>query len=467
MTRPRKLHVPGKMIITPPKPVAPVQLPAIPLPACVAPRRRFIKWALSICAILSFISIVITCTRFNYGEGLWDIPMLCFHIAPAFVVLLPPTRTQRGSFLQLLWLVFPLLITLTACCLCWGNQPDSEDIFLLAITFPGLLGVMLIFLPACILHHAAGDTFQPQQKHISILHKILIFCTVATLAALITCSIRHSVPSVILVSFFALGLIPPFLLLAMPTKRNRLATIIQHVLLFIPIGIALGSWLMALAPTGNPDGELMGWTLLTVCWSTSLTPVCIIPLLFKNEPQPPTVNPLSFRKATPFDQPALRHLYNEVIDAMDGASSHAQWRRGGYPTDAFLQTKAAVGELWVAEKNGKIVAAMVLNAECNPGYSQASWQVDCEPHEVMAIHTLGVSPSVQGQGVGKAMVQQAIAIARQQGCKSMRLDVIDTNPAAGEFYAHLGFTNHGRYLLDYPGAVCTYFDLYELGMGNL
>ena len=179
------------------------------------------------------------------------------------------------------------------------------------------------------------------------------------------------------------------------------------------------------------------------------------------------MNPLSFRKATPLDLPALRHLYNEVIDAMDGAASHAQWCRGGYPTDAFIQTKAAVGELWVAEKNSTIVAAMVLNAECNPGYSQASWQVDCEPHEVMAIHTLGVSPSVQGQGVGKAMVLQAIDIARQQDCKCMRLDVIDTNPAAGEFYAHLGFTNHGRYLLDYPGAVCTYFDLYELALENL
>ena len=291
--------------------------------------------------------------------------------------------------------------------------------------------------------------------------KILFLCAIATLAALIVCAIHHKGTWLALLTFYGPALIPSFILLAIP-KRNRLATIMQQVLLIVPLGITLGCWLMVLAPTGNPDGALMGWAILTAGWSMLLTPICAIPLLLKNSPLLPAMNLLSFRKATPLDLPALRCLYDDIIDAMDGASSHAQWRRGGYPTNAFLQTKAAVGELWVAEKNGAMVAAMVLNAECNPGYSQANWQIACEPHEVMAIHTLGVSPRVQGQGVGKAMVQQAIAIARRQGCKSMRLDVIDTNPAAGDFYTRLGFTNHGRYLLDYPGAVCTHFDLYEL-----
>lgn len=171
---------------------------------------------------------------------------------------------------------------------------------------------------------------------------------------------------------------------------------------------------------------------------------------------------LSFRQATSFDLPDLRRLYDEIIDAMDGATSHAQWQRGGYPTDSFLQTKSALGELWVAEKDSRMVAAMVLNSECNPGYAQVDWQISCDPDEVLIIHTLGVSPGVQGQGVGKAMVQLAADIARRQGCKCMRLDVIDTNPAAGDFYAALGFCFRGRFELDYPGSVCTNFDLYEL-----
>lgn len=174
------------------------------------------------------------------------------------------------------------------------------------------------------------------------------------------------------------------------------------------------------------------------------------------------MNSLLFRQATTDDAPALRHLYNEIIDGMDGAASHAQWKRGGYPTDAFLTEKAAIGELWVAEKGSEMVAAMVLNSECNPGYAQATWQVECEPDEVMAIHTLGVSPKVQGQGVGKAMVLKAVEIAKEKACKSMRLDVIDTNPAACVFYERIGFKRLGDFVLDYPGAVCTTFTLCEL-----
>ncbi len=295
----------------------------------------------------------------------------------------------------------------------------------------------------------------------TLIRKILIFCAVATFTALIACTIRHPGTWLALLTFYGPPLIPPFILLAF-TKQNRLATNMQKVLLIAPIGIALGCWLMFLAPTGNPDGVLMATALLTVLWAIVTTPFCIIPLLLKNLPPVPTMNNLTFRKATPFDLPTLRRLYNDVIDGMEGAASHAQWHRGGYPTDAFLQTRAAMGELWVAEMNTKMVGAMILNAECNPGYAQADWQVKCKPHEVMAIHTLGVSPSVQGQGVGKAMVQKAIEIARENGCKSMRLDVIDTNPAACDFYTRLGFISHGVYELDYPGAVCTNFTLCEL-----
>lgn len=294
-------------------------------------------------------------------------------------------------------------------------------------------------------------------------HKTLILCAIATLAALITCTIRHEGSGPALLTFYVTGYCAPFILLAF-RKHNRPARHLQNALLIIPIGIAIGCWLMSLAPTGQPDGKVMGWAILTAIWCLILTPVCLIPLCLTDKPSLPPIpmHSLNFRQATPFDLPTLRNMYDEIIDAMDKSTSHAQWHRGGYPTDAFLQTRAAIGELWVAEQNNTIIAAMVLNAECNPGYAQADWQVTCEPHEVMAIHTLGVSPRVQGQGVGKAMVQQAIAVARRKGCKCMRLDVIDTNPAAGQFYTRLGFSFLGRYELNYPGTVCTDFDLYEL-----
>lgn len=176
------------------------------------------------------------------------------------------------------------------------------------------------------------------------------------------------------------------------------------------------------------------------------------------------MNQPSIRLASATDFSALRRLYNDIIIRMDANRhlSHAQWSLGGYPTDAFLKAKIADGELWLAEDSSGILGAMVLNNECNPGYAQAAWHTDCEPQEVLAIHTLGVSPNAQGKGIGKALVHKCIELSRERVYKSIRLDVIDTNPAAGEFYSRLGFTPMGRFRLDYPGAVCTDFDLYEL-----
>ena len=81
--------------------------------------------------------------------------------------------------------------------------------------------------------------------------------------------------------------------------------------------------------------------------------------------------PLSFRLALPADVPALRVLYNEIIEAMDASCWHAQWRKDGYPTDADLTQAAEQGNLHLALMGHFIVAAVVLNHECNPGYQDA------------------------------------------------------------------------------------------------
>lgn len=294
---------------------------------------------------------------------------------------------------------------------------------------------------------------------------VLYLCAIITVAAAIGISVRHS--PVFLVFYLPLIVLP--LILLFISRFFTRVNILHIILLIAPLGSTLGCLLVWDSPTYNADGEVIGYSFLTAFWGLACTPFCLIPFIIsafsnkRNLPaMPVTMNPLTFRRATPFDLTTLRRLYDEIIDGMEGAPSHAQWKRGGYPTDSFLQTRAALGELWVAEKNGNMVAAMVLNSECNPGYAQAKWQIDCRPDEVMSIHTLGVSPRVQGEGVGRAMVLKAIDIARKQGCKSMRLDVIDTNPAACIFYEKLGFKMLGDFVLDYPGAVCTTFTLCEL-----
>jgi GNAT superfamily N-acetyltransferase len=55
-----------------------------------------------------------------------------------------------------------------------------------------------------------------------------------------------------------------------------------------------------------------------------------------------------------------------------------------------------------------------------------------------------VDPRHRRRGVGRGLVDAAVAWSRQRGAEAMRLWVDDTNPAAVEFYGALGFLATGE-----------------------
>ncbi|MGA8270017.1 MAG: GNAT family N-acetyltransferase [Candidatus Sulfotelmatobacter sp.] len=58
------------------------------------------------------------------------------------------------------------------------------------------------------------------------------------------------------------------------------------------------------------------------------------------------------------------------------------------------------------------------------------------------LEDLFVRPVFRGHGIGKALLGQVALIARQEGCHTIRLDVLDSNETAIKFYQSLG----GAYL---------------------
>ncbi|MEU9033504.1 GNAT family N-acetyltransferase [Streptomyces sp. NPDC048352] len=53
---------------------------------------------------------------------------------------------------------------------------------------------------------------------------------------------------------------------------------------------------------------------------------------------------------------------------------------------------------------------------------------------------IAVEAGLRGRGVGSALIEEVAAVAAEQGCRQIRLDVIDTNPRARELYERRGFT---------------------------
>lgn len=53
---------------------------------------------------------------------------------------------------------------------------------------------------------------------------------------------------------------------------------------------------------------------------------------------------------------------------------------------------------------------------------------------------IAVDPDMRGRGVGGLLIEEVAAVAAEQGCREIRLDVIDTNPRARALYERRGFT---------------------------
>ncbi|MFI6815943.1 GNAT family N-acetyltransferase [Nonomuraea sp. NPDC050328] len=53
---------------------------------------------------------------------------------------------------------------------------------------------------------------------------------------------------------------------------------------------------------------------------------------------------------------------------------------------------------------------------------------------------LAVHAEARGRGIGSLLIEEVAALAAEQGCREIRLDVIDTNPRARALYERRGFT---------------------------
>ncbi|MFF9571948.1 GNAT family N-acetyltransferase [Streptomyces sp. NPDC014685] len=53
---------------------------------------------------------------------------------------------------------------------------------------------------------------------------------------------------------------------------------------------------------------------------------------------------------------------------------------------------------------------------------------------------IAVDPGMRGRGVGSLLLEEVAAVAAEQDCREIRLDVIDTNPRARALYERRGFT---------------------------
>lgn len=149
------------------------------------------------------------------------------------------------------------------------------------------------------------------------------------------------------------------------------------------------------------------------------------------------------RKGTAADLDGCAQVYEEHLDYEAANVNYTNWLKGAYPTRATAEKALAAGTLYVDEEDGIIVGCANLNHFQPKEYANIPWSIPAEGDEVFVIHTLVFRPTHTGGGRGRRFVAFAEELAKEQGCKVLRLDTYEGNEPAKAFYPKLGYRYAG------------------------
>ena len=147
-------------------------------------------------------------------------------------------------------------------------------------------------------------------------------------------------------------------------------------------------------------------------------------------PHPPdalTCTVIEIRPGTDGDAPALI-----AIDAVTWTSATSP---AGVPDESrpFFREGEDPADTLVAVLDDAVV-----------GYARLRNALPVPSHlHVLEINGLAVDPDVAGRGVGRTLVEAAVAEARRRGARKVSLRVLGSNAVARRLYARCGFVEEG------------------------
>lgn len=166
---------------------------------------------------------------------------------------------------------------------------------------------------------------------------------------------------------------------------------------------------------------------------------------------PPTLE-LSTEVATEADVAEIAALRTAVAEDLTGRHGRGHW--SSCVTERRVLRGLKTSRVLVARSAEGIVGTVRLA-------TKKPWAIDLKyfvsVRRPLYVHDLAVAPAAQRRGVGRLLMEEAKAVAREWPADSIRLDAYDHAAGAGRFYVKCGFREVGR--VTYRGVPLVYFEL--------
>jgi GNAT superfamily N-acetyltransferase len=161
---------------------------------------------------------------------------------------------------------------------------------------------------------------------------------------------------------------------------------------------------------------------------------------------------ITFSLATPADVPALAALHTAVSRDLTRRYGHGFW--SSEATERGVIANMRYARVLIVRKGKALVGTLRLA-------NKKPWAIDVSyfTRVKKAIYLTGmaVTPRLQRQGIGRMLLQEAVAEARAWPADAIRLDAFDATAGAGGFYARCGFREVARVV--YKKDPLIYFEL--------
>jgi GNAT superfamily N-acetyltransferase len=148
---------------------------------------------------------------------------------------------------------------------------------------------------------------------------------------------------------------------------------------------------------------------------------------------------VSFAIADVRDVEGVMAIRNAAAEALTRRHGPGPWSLGVSEVDVrwWLRTSRIV----VARTGDEVAGALRLA-------TRKPWAIDVAfftpVRRPLYLLDMAVAPEAQGRGLGRALLTEAIRLARARPGDAIRLDAYDAPAGAGGFYARCGWAERGR-----------------------
>ena len=149
-----------------------------------------------------------------------------------------------------------------------------------------------------------------------------------------------------------------------------------------------------------------------------------------------------FRPATAGDMPEIMRLIHQA-QAFMRTLAIDQWQ-DGYPEPETLLEDIRIGQLYVCAEGDRVRAVAALSLLPEPVYDaiEGAWRTGAQAR-YLTIHRMALDDAARGHGLAGRMLAEALRIAGEAGCESVRADTHRGNLAMRRFLEKNGFENCG------------------------